>query len=647
MKNSVSKNHFSRLSILGVLISLGIVYGDIGTSPLYVFRAIINGSGVIDDITILGGISCIFWTLTLQTTVKYVIITLRADNKGEGGIFSLYALVRRKAKWAFVFAIIGGSTLLADGVITPAITVVSAVEGLEMIYSGISVLPIVLVIIALMFGLQRIGTQSLGASFGPVMLIWFSMLAIVGFSHLIGNWHVLAAVNPIWGYKLLTAHPEGFLLLGAVFLATTGAEALYSDLGHCGRHNIRVSWIFVKTSLLLNYFGQGAWALNNPNEALTANPFFAMMPAWFLLPGIILATFAAIIASQALISGSFSIISEAILLNFWPKVQIKYPSQVKGQMFIPSINFFLWASCTGVILMFRESEKMEAAYGLAITITMLMTTVLLGIYFRSKNISPFLYIPFVLLFLTIEGSFLGANLNKFAHGGWVTILISGILFVIMFVWFKGREIKKRFLVFEKLKKYDSCFIDLKNDVTVQKTASQLVYITMTNHADEIESKIIQSIFLKQPKRADRYWLIHIDILDTPRTMDYKVQELIPDTLTRIDFHLGFKVQPRINLYFRKIVDEMVKTGEIVIDSPYPSLRKHDIPGDFKFVLIDRIQNYDFDFKPFEQLIMDLYNAIKHIGIPDVKAYGLDTSSVYIEKVPLQNPQNEQIHLKRI
>jgi KUP system potassium uptake protein len=647
MKNSVSKNHFSRLSVLGVLISLGIVYGDIGTSPLYVFRAIINGSGVIDDITILGGISCIFWTLTLQTTVKYVIITLRADNKGEGGIFSLYALVRRKAKWAFVFAIIGGSTLLADGVITPAITVVSAVEGLEMIYSGISVLPIVLIIIALMFGLQRIGTQSLGASFGPVMLIWFSMLAIVGISHLIGNWHVLAAVNPVWGYKLLTSHPEGFLLLGAVFLATTGAEALYSDLGHCGRHNIRVSWIFVKTSLLLNYFGQGAWALNNPKEALTANPFFAMMPDWFLLPGIILATLAAIIASQALISGSFSIISEAILLNFWPKVQIKYPAQVKGQMFIPSINLFLWLSCTGVILMFRESEKMEAAYGLAITITMLMTTVLLGIYFRSKNISPLLYIPFVLLFLTIEGSFLGANLNKFAHGGWVTILISGILFVIMFVWFKGREIKKRFLVFEKLKKYDACFIDLKNDVTVQKTASQLVYITMTNHADEIESKIIQSIFLKQPKRADRYWLIHIDILDTPRTMDYKVQELIPDTLTRIDFHLGFKVQPRINLYFRKIVDEMVKTGEIVIDSPYPSLRKHEIPGDFKFVLIDRIQNYDFDFKPFEQLVMDLYNAIKHIGIPDVKAYGLDTSSVYIEKVPLQNPQNEQIHLKRI
>lgn len=636
-----------QISFLGIIVSLGIVYGDIGTSPLYVLRAILNGAGTIDRFTILGGLSCIFWTLTLQTTFKYVIITLRADNKGEGGIFSLYALIRSKARWAFIFAIIGGSTLLADGVITPAITVVSAIEGLDLMFPGFEVLPIVLIIITLLFTLQRIGTQWLGASFGPVMLIWFSSLSILGIYQLKTQPDVLAAINPLYAIQFLLHHPNGFLLLGAVFLATTGAEALYSDLGHCGKNNIRISWIFVKTSLLLNYFGQGAWILHNPTKALNENPFFSMMPDWFLLPGIALATLAAIIASQALISGSYSIISEAILLNFWPKVQIKYPTQLKGQMFIPSINLFLWVSCIGVILFFRESANMEAAYGLAITITMLMTSILLSLFFKHRGTSPILYIPLLAIFFSIEIAFLIANLNKFLHGGWVTLLIAGCLFVIMYVWYKGREIKKRFLSFDNLAKFGPCLTDLKCDQTVPISASQLVYITITDKAEDIETKIIHSIFQKQPKRADRYWLLHIDILDTPHTMNYKVQELIPGTLMRVDFYLGFKIQPRVNLFFKKIVEEMVNNGEISIESSYPSLRKHQIQSDFRFVLIDRIQNYDFDFKPFEQFIMDLYAMIKHIGIPDVKAYGLDTSNVLIEKVPLQLPTKSNSHLTRI
>ncbi|MCX6270324.1 MAG: KUP/HAK/KT family potassium transporter [Bacteroidetes bacterium] len=641
-------HHINRLSFTGLVITLGIVYGDIGTSPLYVLRAIINGAGAITPEVIMGGISCIFWTLTLQTTFKYVIITLRADNKGEGGIFSLYALIRKKAKWVFIFAIIGGSTLLADGIITPAITVVSAIEGLGMINPDIPILPIVLIIITFLFLVQQFGTNFLGESFGPIMFVWFTMLGVLGLLQIFHFPAIIQSVNPVYAYKLLVNHPSGFLLLGAIFLCTTGAEALYSDLGHCGVHNIRASWTYVKTTLVFNYMGQGAWLLMHPNtDCSVINPFYSIMPSWFLMTGIVVATTAAVIASQALISGSYTIISEAILLNFWPKVKINYPTQIKGQMYIPSVNRFLWIACILVILFFRESSNMEAAYGLSITITMLMTTILLSFYFYYNKIPSFIIVFFILIYLFIEGSFLIANLNKFTHGGWVTIVIAGCIFSIMYIWYKGRSIKNRFISFTKIGNYLEWFKDLKVDETVSKYATNLVYLTRANYKQEIESKVIFSIFNKQPKRADLYWFIHIDVLDDPHTMDYKVDVLIPDTLIRVDFKLGFKVQPRVNLYFKQVINELVRNTEVDITSRYDSLRKHHVPGDFKFVIIDRIQNYDFDFLPFEQFIMDVYAVLKNIGITDTRAYGLDTSNVFVEKVPLQLDEDTPTKLRRI
>ncbi|MEI6576543.1 MAG: KUP/HAK/KT family potassium transporter [Bacteroidota bacterium] len=642
------KSHINRVTYAGLIITLGIVYGDIGTSPLYVLRAIVNTSGQLSKEVILGALSCIIWTLTLQTTFKYVFITLRADNKGEGGIFSLYALIRKKAKWVFIFAIIGGSTLLADGIITPAITVVSAVEGLGLINPNIPILPIVIVIICLLFLIQQFGTKSIGGSFGPMMFVWFIMLGILGTLQIVQHPGIIAALNPYYAYKLLAVHPNGFVLLGAVFLCTTGAEALYSDLGHCGLQNIRATWVLVKTTLILNYLGQGAWLLSHQNiDATTINPFYSIMPQWFLMTGIIISTVAAVIASQALISGSYTIISEAVLLNFWPKVRIKYPTTVKGQMFIPSVNRFLWISCILVILWFRESSAMEAAYGLSITITMLMTTILLGFYFYYKKVPYFAILLFMSVYLLIEGSFLLANLNKFLHGGWVTIVIAGFMFLIMYIWYRGRSIKNRFISFVKVQNYYDWFLDLKSDVSVTKYATNLVYLTKANYKTDIESKVIFSIFNKQPKKADMFWFIHIDILDEPHTMDYKVDVLIPDTLVRIDFKLGFKVQPRINLYLKQVLQDLVKNEEVDITSRYESLRKHHVPGDFKFVLIDRIQNYDFDFKYVEQFVMDVYSILKNIGVPDMKAYGLDTSNVFVEKVPLQLDEDKPTKLHRL
>lgn len=650
MKNSKTKNGHNGVSfgLAGLIITLGIVYGDIGTSPLYVLRAIVSTSGYISESLILGSISCIIWTLTFQTTFKYILITLRADNKGEGGIFGLYALIRRKAKWVFIFAIIGGSTLLADGIITPAITVVSAVEGLTEVNRNIPILPIALIIICVLFLIQQFGTVKLGVSFGPIMFLWFLMLGVLGLSQIVYLPSIFKAFNPLYAYRLLAEHPGGFILLGAVFLCTTGAEALYSDLGHCGKQNIRISWIYVKICLILNYLGQGAWLLMHPQVNVhDVNPFFSIMPVWFLVPGIIIATSAAIIASQALISGSYTIISEAILLNFWPRLKIDHPTSVKGQMYIPSINRFLLVSCLLVILYFKKSSNMEAAYGLSITITMMMTTVLLLFYFFYKKTHFALIAGFALFYLTIEGSFLIANLHKFMNGGWVTILIASVLVFIMYVWYKGRTIKNRFLQFVRIADYKDVFIDLKDDETIPHYATHLVYITKADRKDEIERKIMFSIFNKSPKRAQLYWFVHIDIMDNPNTLEYKVDTLIEDVLIRVDLKIGFRVSPRINLYFRQVVDELVNNGEVDISSRYPSLKKHDIQGDFRFILIDRVQTYDFDFKPFEQFIMDSYEIVKYIGVTDVVAFGLDTSNIMVEKVPLRVDRVYSRKLKRI
>jgi KUP system potassium uptake protein len=632
----------------GLLVTLGIIFGDIGTSPLYVLKSIIDKSPVSADL-VLGGLSCIFWTLTLQTTLKYVVITLRADNKGEGGIFSLYALVRRmKSKWLFIPAILGGSTLLADGIITPPISVASAVEGLRVLNPGIPTIPIIICILSGLFFLQQFGTSIIGKSFGPAMLIWFLMLAILGSVQLFHDPSVLKALNPYYAYNLLINRPEGFWLLGAVFLCTTGAEALYSDLGHCGRDNIRITWGFVKTALLLNYFGQGAWLLQHEGSLLSGvNPFFAIMPSWFLITGIVISTIAAIVASQALISGSFTLINEAIRLNFWPKVKVKFPTDLRGQLYIPSVNWLLLAGCIGIVLHFKESSHMEAAYGLAIVLTMLMTTMLLAFYMRLKHWNVVFRTIVISGFAIVEVSFLVANLRKFPHGGWVTLLIGLLLITIMFTWYQARKIKNKYVDFVKIDKYLVMLKELSNDTTIPKYSTHLVYLTSADRKNEIESKVLYSIMQKQPKRADIYWFVHVHVTDEPYQMEYSVKHLVKDDAIRVDFILGFRVEPRINLMFRKVVADLVNNREVDIFSRYESLNKMNVIGDFRFVVIEKFLSYDNEIPFYTKIILDFYFLLKEVSMSEEKAFGLDMSAVVVEKSPLVIAPAKHINLKRV
>ncbi len=644
-----SKHHIDKLSAAGILVAFGIIYGDIGTSPLYVMQAIILHERITEEI-IYGSISCILWTLTLQTTIKYVYLILRADNRGEGGIFALYALVRKHAKWLTVPAVIGGSTLLADGIITPPISISSAVEGLQLIYPNIQTIPIVIGILTLIFIIQAFGTKVVGRAFGPIMVTWFVMLGTLGLFQILEHPEILKAFNPKYGFDLLTNHPGGFWMLGAVFLCTTGAEALYSDLGHCGRENIRISWIFVKICLLLNYFGQGAWLLSELGNLLNSRkPFYEIMPEWWLLPGVVIATLAAIIASQAVISGSFTLISEAIRLNFWPKVRLVYPSDQKGQLYVPSINWLLWLGCTGVVLYFRQSSNMEAAYGLAITLTMIMTTILFSYYLYMKRVNLYIVIGFMLLYLFIEGMFLGANLLKFTHGGWFTILIGVLVAGLMSVWLRAFYIKLRLTEYTKLEKYLPALHELSRDISIPKYSTHLVFMTNASRASEIETKVIYSIFQKRPKRADIYWFLHVDTTDDPYTMEYKVMadDEDDDNVIKINFRLGFRVEQRINLFFRKVVEDMVMNKEVDITSRYESLNRQNITGDFRFVVLERFLSFENDLPLFEQLVMKTYFFVKDFTTPEDKWFGLDSSSVKVEKVPLIIRPVENVKLRRI
>lgn len=636
-----------KLSFAGVLVTLGIVFGDLGTSPLYVMKAIIRGGSEFNELLIYGSLSCIFWTLTLQTTTKYIIIALRADNKGEGGIMALFALIRKKSSWAAILTMIGASALLADGVISPAITVTSAIEGLKLFNPDIPVVLLVLFILAVLFFIQQFGTNFIGSSFGPIMVIWFLMLGILGFSNLIQEPGILKAVNPAYAFRFLYQYPGGFILLGAVFLCTTGAEALYADLGHCGRANIQVSWIFVKVALLINYFGQGAWLMANGYPGEGVNPFFAIMPKWFLLPGIMIATAASIIASQAIISGSFTIVREAVSLNIWPKARVLNPTFIRGQVYIPFVNGYLWVACSIVVIFFKESANMGAAYGLAITITEIMTTFLLTFYLFQKGINHRLVLLMLIVYLSIEGSFLVANLHKFNDGGWFTILVSSIFFIIMYGWYFGRKLKNRYVTFTYLNRYYEMFKDLSKDNSVPKTATNLVYIIKANRQDQVESKVIYSIFQKQPKRADTYWLLHVDGVDDPNRFEYQVTQIIPGILIRVDFHIGFKVVPKINLYFKEVLEDLVESGQIKIESSYPSLRKHSFPADFKYILIDRIMPHDYKLSSTENLTLALHSISRLLCISDIKALQLDASNTIEEQVPITIDQPVSFRIKRI
>ncbi|WP_298225054.1 KUP/HAK/KT family potassium transporter [Flavobacterium sp.] len=648
----------SKLTFGGLLISLGIIYGDIGTSPLYVMKAILGLDFAINKDLVLGGISLVFWTLTLQTTIKYVLITLSADNHGEGGIFALYALVKRtKIKWLIIPAIIGGSALLADGIITPPISVSSAVEGVRTFYPQINTIPIVIGILVILFTIQQFGTKLVGKFFAPIMLIWFMMLGIVGALQIIGNYEVLKAINPYYAYKILIAddgvNPEGFFILGFVFLCTTGAEALYSDMGHCGRKNIRISWIFVKITLVLNYFGQAAYLIKHEGETLrsiggaNANPFYLSMASWFQPIGIVIATLAAVIASQALISGSFTLINEAMRLNFWPKVKIKYPTELKGQLYIPSINWLLLLGCIGIVIHFEESSNMEHAYGLAIILCMIMTTILLNYYLIMKRVKWYFLFPLITIYLIIELSFFVANITKFADGGYVTLFIAIALISIMTTWYMAKQISKTYTKFVKIDNYKKVLAELSVDLSIPKYATHLVYMTNAGRTDEIEEKVMYSILQKRPKRADIYWFVHVNILSEPYRSEYKVTEVIKDDLFRIDFNLGFREPTKINLMFKEVLTDMVKNGEVDVTSRYESLNKNNILGDFKFVLSEKFLSNDSDLRWHEKVIMNTYFLIKKFSLSEENGFGLDSSSVKIEKFPMVLHPPEKICLTRI
>ena len=636
-----------KLSAAGVLVSLGIIYGDIGTSPLYVFKAIVGESIITEDL-VLGGVSCVFWTLTLITSIKYVYLALNADNKGEGGIFALYALVRRyKAKWVVYLAIIGCATLISDGFITPAISISSAVEGLTIDNPDFPTVPIVIIILIFLFFFQQFGTSVVGKTFGPIMLIWFLTLGVLGMIHLSQNLSVLKALNPAYALNLLLNYPGGFWLLGAVFLCTTGAEALYSDLGHCGKSNIRIGWSFVKICLLINYFGQAAWLLTLEGSQLNGQiPFYAIVPEGFLMFSIVIATLAAIIASQALISGTFTLVNEAMKLKLWPSTRVRYPSQIKGQIYLPAINWILLAGTILVVLIFKKSSAMEGAYGLAITFDMLMTTTLLVYFFSTTKKSRLRSTLLALVFFSIEGMFLVSNLSKFQHGGWFTFTIATFFFLLMFILVKARGLRDRHTEFVDLKHYVEMIKDLQADQTIPKDATNLVYLAVADSKRYIDSNIIYSIFRKRPKRADVFWFVHVDTVDSPFTSKYSVDTIIPKKCFFVRIKLGFKADHRINLLFNKIVHEMADSGEIDLISPYPSLHKYSQTADFKFLIIQSWASPDSEISNFDRLIIQGYRMLKQFSLSTEAHYGIEAANTELEKAPIQVGPPAIVKLKR-
>lgn len=640
-------SRINKLSAAGLLVTLGIIYGDIGTSPLYVMSAIV-GKEVINETMVLGGLSCIFWTLTLQTTVKYVILTLQADNKGEGGIFSLFALLRRRFPYLLIGAVIGGAAILADGIIAPPISVSSAVEGLRYLKPDIQTVPIVIVILTGIFMFQRAGTHIVGRAFGPVMLVWFCMLAVLGINQLILNPQVLKAINPYYMFEFISSSKESFVLLGAVFLCTTGAEALYSDLGHCGKKNVRAGWLFVKTCLLANYFGQGAWLLSQTGKTLgDQRPFFSVMPDWFLPVGIIIATFATIIASQAVISGSFTLVSEGIRLHLFPKFTVKFPSKIKGQIYIPAVNQALLVGCIGMVLYFQESAKMEAAYGLAITIAMLMTSILLFHYLKYKGWNMILVWAIMLVFFTVESSFLFANLTKFFHGGFFTVMIASLVIALMFTCFRGGKITKSMVTKVKIDSVSHQLKSLSRDTTLPKYCTHLIYLSKVKNDDEVESVVLHSILQKRPKRADFYWFVNVDVTDEPYTMEYKVNIIEKDDLIKVRFRLGFKVQQKISYYLRLVIEDMVKNHEINLDPYYHGFSDKKQLGDFRFVIIEEEISQENELPLLDSLVMKAYYWVRKTAASPDRWFGLDYSMVTYELVPVVIKKPAPVKLNRI
>lgn len=655
-----NKSISNKVTVATLLVALGIIYGDIGTSPLYVLSAIV-GERKIDEVLVFGGVCLIFWTLFFQTTIKYVWLTLRADNHGEGGVFSLFALVKRYSKSLAIITILGATTLLADGIITPPISVSSAIEGLSTV-NGLEkiIVPgntltvgITIAIISALFFFQRFGTHNMGKAFGPVMAVWFTMILVLGISYVLKDPSILRILNPYYGYELLVKYPKGFWLLGAVFLATTGAEALYSDLGHCGVKNIRITWVFVKISLTLNYIGQAAWIMQYKNTDINnahlhgLNPFFEMVPHWFLLPSIIIATAATIIASQALISGSFTLVSEAMNLNFWPRVTVRQPSDIKGQIYIPSVNTILWFGCVLMMFYFKTSTAMQAAYGFSITVAMMMTTILLNYYLKFRLKWDQIYVTLIIgLFAIVEISFFIANVAKIKER-WMFLFFELFIFLTMYVWYYARKIQNRFVKFVDIGKYVSQLIELSQDDEIPKFSTHLIYLTKANSRNQIEEKIIKSIFAKKPKRADVYWFVHINRTEEPFTMNYDVSELVDDKVIKININIGFRIQPKTEIYFKKIVQELVANQELNLHIRPDGSTKYNAEPDFKFVVIEKFLSIENEFILKDGLLLRGYFILKHLGQSDAKAFGLEKSDIVIEEYPMIVSPYGKLDLQRL
>ena len=642
----------SRLTFLGVIITIGIIFGDIGTSVLYVMKSFVhNTDAMMSESLVLGFVSLIFWVMTLQTTTKYVLIALRADNHGEGGVFSLFALIKnRTRKSVALLAMIGGATLLADGIITPAITVTSAVEGLHDIIPSINtndVIILVLIIFIFIFSFQRFGTKKIGSLFGPIMSLWFLSLFFWGIKSIGSRPEVLKAINPKYALQLLINYPGVFVLLGAVFLCVSGAEDLYVDLGHCGRQNVRMAWFSVKVCLLANYFGQAAYLLST-NYSAEKNPFFAIVPDSFIVFQVILATLAAIIASQSLITGSFTLVSEAIKLNLFPKLIIKYPTELKGQVYVSAVNIILFICSSCVVLFFRTSSNMEAAYGLSISITMFVTTLLLGVYlYKVKKDKVFATI-FLIFFGIEELLFLYANSLKFVNGGYITVIIALLIFTIMFIWYKGTEIKERESQYLTVKNYTKQLLQLSADKNVPKYATNLVYLTGAKHEEDVDYAVLYSILNKQPKRANVYFFVHINVIDKPYKREYKVTKFSDKKILKITFNLGFRENQRVNMFMHQVIADLLENKELDLQPTKYNLRgKAETVGDFRFVLIEEVLGNSNGLSSFDNFIMGLRLKLKKITVTPEKWFGLDTSVITKEAVPLNVVQTKVKRLTRV
>ncbi len=654
MGNTKNKN---KLSFAMLLVTIGIVYGDIGTSPMYVMKSIIEGNGGLAHTSpelVIGSLSLVIWTITLLTTIKHVIIAMRANNHGEGGIFALYALVRGCGRWLIFPAMIGGAAMLADGVLTPAVTVTTAVEGLRTIKSmdsflGVGqtrVIVLTLIIIIALFLVQRAGTSRIGKAFGPVMLLWFSFLGVTGLLHIFDLPSVLKAFNPVYAIKVLYSpyNKVGFMILGSVFLATTGAEALYSDMGHVGADNIYITWPFVKICLILNYLGQGAWLITNQaNTALQSidmlNPFFQMLPEALRPLAVVLGAAAAVIASQALITGSFTLVSEAIRLDLLPHLEVKYPADTKGQLYIPTVNHILMVGCIIIVLLFRSGSRMETAYGLAITVSMLTVTMLLTVYLWRICSQRLLALVVLIVFGAIEAVFFVSSLGKFVHGGYVAVIMAAVLFLIMLVWYRGTQLERQYCVPLHFADYVKPLGALHDDTSVPRMTHNLVYLDNSHDFDSIDRDILYSILDKDAKRAEAYWFISVSVHDEPSVMRYEVETYGTDYIFRVRLHLGFKDHQRVNVYLRQIVSDLIESGELPRQDKRHSIYGSSEVGNFKFCFLHKVVPPKAGLTSMDEVVLNVKYAIRHLAGSKVKWYGLDTSSLIIECVPLLVNQN--------